>query len=155
MQYSQGHGMVSHCDWRIAHLDDLDMSLSYLICLHFLHLESCLLSPKGISKSVNRLTIPNDISVSIGGVICLSQWFIMVCPWLYCKFHINNQIGHWLYITSVVFSWYSGFPRQQWSWPPRYDRDIVESVVRHHTPILYIIQYRSSVWYDDQTLAMW
>ena len=33
----------------------------------------------------------------------------------------------------MVFSWYSGF-LHQWNWQPRYNWDIVESAVKHHSP---------------------
>ena len=48
LQYSQRHSVINHCDRRITHLNDFDMSLVLLkISSKFLlHLECCLLSPK-------------------------------------------------------------------------------------------------------------
>ena len=67
-------------DVSITHLGDLDISSKFLYmssvtCYH----------QKCISKYVNRLNRPKDISVSLRRVVYLSQWFIMLCLLLYCR----------------------------------------------------------------------
>ena len=78
--------MINHCDRRITHLSDTDISfVLFNISSKFpLYLECYLLSPK-MHKKVNRLNRPKDIQVSLRRVIRLSQWFITLCLWLYCK----------------------------------------------------------------------
>ena len=81
--------MINHCDRHITHLGDLDISFVLLdISSKFLLPLECYLNyhPKSISKQVNRLNRPKDMSVSLRRVISLSQRFITLCFWLYCKF---------------------------------------------------------------------
>ena len=56
---------------------------------------------------------------------------------------------------SVVFSGYSGFLHQK-NWPPRYNWNIVESGVKHHTWLLMkkpnLIFYLSLYWESVQSL---
>jgi len=86
IQYSQRHNVINHCDRRITHLGDLNISFVLLdISSKFLlHLECWLLSPKRHIKWSKRLNTPKGISVSLRKVIHLSQWIIMLCLWLYC-----------------------------------------------------------------------
>jgi hypothetical protein len=55
VQYSQRHTMINHCDTRITHLGDMDISFVLLnISSKFLlYLECYILSPK-ISKKVSQ-----------------------------------------------------------------------------------------------------
>jgi hypothetical protein len=48
LQYSQRHSVINHCDRRITHLDDLDISfvLLKISSTFLLHLECYFISPK-------------------------------------------------------------------------------------------------------------
>jgi hypothetical protein len=68
LQYSLRHTMINHCDRRITHLSDTDISfVVFNIPSKFLLYLECYL-------------------LSLRWVIRLSQWFIMVCLWLYCTY---------------------------------------------------------------------
>jgi hypothetical protein len=76
LQYSQRHTMINHCDRRITHLSDLDISFVLLnISSKFLlHLECYLLSPKRhirINKWIKQtkryisITKKSDMSITV------------------------------------------------------------------------------------------
>ena len=90
------YSVINHCDRRITHLSDTD--ISFVLCnissKFLLHWECYLLSPKRHVK-INRLNKPKDRSESLRWVIHLSQWFITLCLWLYCSLqrHIRTHTG--------------------------------------------------------------
>ena len=64
----------------------------------------------------------------------LMLWLQIPLMARYAQYNIIWQILSVIYGRSVVFSGYSGF-LQQYSWPPRYGWNIVESDVEHHNAI--------------------
>jgi hypothetical protein len=53
-----------------------------------------------------------DISVSLTWVICLSQWFIMVCLWLYCTW--DSDLSHYVSDCTVSVSLRRVIRLSQW-----------------------------------------
>ena len=77
--YSQRHSMINHCDRRITHLGD--MNISFVLCnisSNFLLWVTC-----NHPKCINRLNRTKNISELPRWVIHLSQWFIIPCIWMY------------------------------------------------------------------------
>jgi hypothetical protein len=60
IEYSQRHIMLNLCDWHITLLSDI----------HIVPIK-------------NLIMLMVHVSVSLRRLICQSQWFIMVCLWLY------------------------------------------------------------------------
>jgi hypothetical protein len=98
IQYSQKHTMINHCDRGITHPNDWYLYQSDL------------------SWYVSDCTV----SVSLGWVIPLSQWFIVVCFWLYCISITKMSdtsirvIYHGMFLTTVSVSLGWVIPLSQW-----------------------------------------
>jgi uncharacterized membrane protein YccF (DUF307 family) len=107
VQYIQRHTMINHCDRRITHLVDTDTVWFIMVCfwmycisitkmsdtsitviyhgmslnvLYQYHQDEWYIYHSDLSWYVSECTV----SVSLRWVIHLSQWFIMVCFWMYC-----------------------------------------------------------------------
>jgi hypothetical protein len=89
LQYSQRHSMINHCDRRITHLSDNVIMIYLLVCLIyllFLYAFWVIVSNTLNAKEILKIyLIEQKIYTNHQDEwYILSQWFIMLCLWLYC-----------------------------------------------------------------------
>jgi hypothetical protein len=89
LQYSQRHSMINHCDRRITLLSDNVIMIYLLVCLIyllFLYAFWVIVSNTLNAKEILKIyLIEQKIYTNHQDEwYILSQWFIMLCLWLYC-----------------------------------------------------------------------